>query len=111
MLLFLTFSLIINLSTDDKISLRSILPLFVNWFAKNWIAFLVISFFSREDLIKWVIDIHNSVNKELNKEILDYETATEIYMSGSENTPIFEMCFKLSVLIIILYFVYLVLKK
>lgn len=66
---------------------------------------------SRESLMKWVIDIHNIVNKELNKEILDYDTALDIYMSGSENTQLYEMCFKLSVLIVILYFVYLVLKK
>ena len=57
---------------------------------------------SREDLMKWVVDIHNSVNKELNKEVLDYDTAINIYISGSENTQIYEMCFKLSVLIIIL---------
>ena len=66
---------------------------------------------NRETLMKWVIDIHNSVNKELNKEILDYDTAIDIYMSGTENIQFYEMGFKLSVLIIILYFVYLVLKK
>jgi hypothetical protein len=66
---------------------------------------------NRESLMKWVVDIHNSVNKELNKDVLDYDTAIDIYISGSENTQIYEMCFKLSVLIIILYFVYLVLKK
>ena len=65
----------------------------------------------RESLMKWVVDIHNSVNKELNKEILDYDTAINIYMSGTENIQLYEMGFKLSVLIIILYFVYLVLKK
>ena len=51
-LLFFTFSLIIKLSTDESISLFSILPLLINWLAKNWIAFLIFSFFSGVDLIK-----------------------------------------------------------
>ena len=34
-LLFFTFSLIINLSTEESISLFSIFPLFINWLAKN----------------------------------------------------------------------------
>ena len=49
---FLTFSLIIKLSTDESISLFSILPLLINWLAKNFIAFLTISFFSGLDLIR-----------------------------------------------------------
>jgi len=66
---------------------------------------------SRDSLIKWVIDIHNKVNQDLNKPQLDYEEALSLYTSGNEYTPIFEMCFKLSVLIIILYFIYILLKK
>jgi hypothetical protein len=39
---------------------------------------------SRENLIKWVIDIHNEVNKSLNKPVLNYKDAlyemeTQIY--------------------------------
>ncbi len=49
---FFTFSSIINLSTEEIISFFSILPLFINWLAKNWIAFFAISFCFGVDFIK-----------------------------------------------------------
>ena len=59
--------------------------------------------------MKWVIDIHNKVNKELGKKELNYEEAAQFYVT--EDKPILDYCFKIVVLIIILYFLYYLLKK
>ena len=70
---------------------------------------------SRDSLVKWVFDIHNLVNDELGKESVSYEKALALYMRGinEPNQPaqLLDYCFKLAVLIIILYFLYLILKK
>ena len=64
---------------------------------------------SRDTLVKWVIDIHNQVNNELNKKEYTYEEALSLY---TEEPNVFgDYCFKLIVLIIILYFLYQVLKN
>tara|TARA_B110000285_G_scaffold51050_1_gene57991 strand:- start:1687 stop:2094 length:408 start_codon:yes stop_codon:yes gene_type:complete len=64
---------------------------------------------SRDSLVKWVIDIHNLVNDELGKDKVDYEKALSLYTN--EESKLVDHCFKLAVLIIILYFLYLILKK
>ena len=64
---------------------------------------------SRDSLVKWVIDIHNKVNKEKNKRELGYDEAIQLYLT--EEQPVLEYCFKILVLLIILYFLYRVLKK
>ena len=64
---------------------------------------------SRDTLIRWVIDIHNQVNNETNKKEYTYEEALDLYMKDYSNYG--NYCFKLIVLIIILYFLYQVLKK
>ena len=64
---------------------------------------------SRDSLVKWVIDVHNKVNKETNKRELRYDEAIQLYLT--EEQPVLEYCFKILVLIIILYFLYRVLKK
>ena len=66
---------------------------------------------SRDSLVKWVIDIHNLVNNELGKEKVSYEEALDLYTNESINSKSLDYCFKLAVLIIILYFLYLILKK
>ena len=67
---------------------------------------------SRESLVKWVIDIHNLVNNELSKEEVPYEKALSLYANGiSEPNQLLDYCFRLVVLLIILYFLYLILKK
>jgi len=69
---------------------------------------------SRDHLVKWLIDIHNKVNLETGKEIVPLEEALSLYMSGtndSNDSKSLDYCFKLAVLIIILYFLYLILKK
>ena len=63
----------------------------------------------RDTLVKWVIDIHNQVNKELGKKEYDYNEASQLYVT--EDKPILDYCFKLSVLVIILIFLYYLLKK
>ena len=64
---------------------------------------------SRDSLVKWVIDVHNKVNKESNKRELGYDEAIQLYLT--EEQPVLEYCFKILVLIIILYFLYRDLKK
>jgi hypothetical protein len=66
---------------------------------------------SRDSLVKWVIDIHNLVNNELSKEKVSYEEALSLYTNESINSKSLDYCFKLAVLIIILYFLYIILKK
>ena len=64
---------------------------------------------SRDTLVRWVIDIHNQVNTELNKKEYTYEEALSLY---TEEPPKFgDYCFKIIVLVIILYFLYQILKK
>tara|TARA_B100000900_G_scaffold118113_1_gene99563 strand:+ start:1649 stop:2083 length:435 start_codon:yes stop_codon:yes gene_type:complete len=64
---------------------------------------------SRDTLVRWVIDIHNQVNNELNKKEYTYEEALSLYTN--EHNVFGDYCFKIVVLIIILYFLYKVLKK
>jgi hypothetical protein len=66
---------------------------------------------SRDTLVRWVIDIHNQVNNETGKKEYTYEEAIDLYMSGPDNKILGDYLFKLAVLIIILYFVYRILKK
>ena len=64
---------------------------------------------NRDSLIKWAIDIHNSVNKETNKSELDYDKAIQLYLQ--DQTPYLDYCFKIVVLLCLLYFVYHCLKN
>jgi len=64
---------------------------------------------NRDTLVRWVIDIHNQVNNETGKKEYTYEEALDLY---NTKPKIFgDYLFKLIVLIIILYFLYQVLKK
>jgi hypothetical protein len=66
---------------------------------------------SRDTLIRWVIDIHNKVNNETGKKEYTYEEALSLY-TNSDDTKVFgDYLFKIAVLIIILYFLYQLLKK
>ena len=64
---------------------------------------------NRDSLVRWVIDIHNKVNKETGQKELEYEEAISLYLT--EENPIIDYCFKIIILLIILYFLYIVLKK
>jgi hypothetical protein len=64
---------------------------------------------SRDTLIRWVIDIHNQVNNELGKKEYSYIEALDLYTSTPREFG--DYLFKLAVLIIILYFLYQLLKK
>ena len=64
---------------------------------------------SRDTLIRWVIDIHNQVNNELGKKEYNYIEALDLYTSTPREFG--DYLFKLAVLIIILYFLYQLLKK
>ena len=63
---------------------------------------------SRDHLVKWLIDIHNKVNLETGKSEIPYEEALSLYTNGDVSLQsLIDYCFKLSVLVIILYFLYL----
>lgn len=64
---------------------------------------------NRDHLVKWLINIHNKVNLETGKAEVPYEEALSFYTNGSQH--LIDYCFKLSVLVIILYFLYIILKK
>ena len=64
---------------------------------------------NRDSLIKWAIDVHNSVNRETDKSELDYDKAIQLYLQ--DQTPYLDYCFKIAILLCLLYFVYHYLKK
>ena len=64
---------------------------------------------NRDSLVKWVIDIHNLVNNELGKDKVEYEEALSLHIN--EESKLVDYCFKGAVLIIILYFLYQILRK
>jgi len=65
---------------------------------------------NRESLIKWLIDIHNSVNEELGKPVVDYNTAIQLYLEDNQTTNS-EYIFKVIVLVSLLFFIYHFFKK
>lgn len=65
---------------------------------------------NRESLSKWLIDVHNSVNQELNKPILDYGTASDLYPLKQSNISN-NNSFKFIILLFILISIYFILKK
>ena len=92
-------------------SLQDVLPCdkCANNYKKNLIDYPIDNHLgNRDELIKWVIDIHNMVNKELDKSQLNYDDAIELY--SKTNDPILDYIFRILVLIIILYFLYIILK-
>jgi len=64
---------------------------------------------NRDALVKWVVDIHNTVNNELQKDQIGYEDAVNLYLN--EESHVLEYCFRLTVLAMILYFIYIIMKK
>ena len=65
---------------------------------------------NKESLIKWLIDIHNSVNEELEKPIMDYNTAIQLYLEDNQPTNT-EYIFKVVILVSLLFFIYHFFKK
>lgn len=66
---------------------------------------------SREDLIEWLIDIHNEVNKKNNKRIYTYKEVYDIYnkkydLGESKEKDYVGMCALVLLIIIICYYYY-----
>jgi hypothetical protein len=67
---------------------------------------------SREDLIEWLIDIHNEVNKKNNKRIYTYKEVYDIYNKmydlgeSKGNSDYVGMCALILLIIIICYYYY-----
>ena len=66
---------------------------------------------NKDSLVRWVIDIHNRVNTELNKPTLKHQEAIDLYLNSTGDNPMLEYSFKIIILLIILYFLYILLKK
>ena len=64
---------------------------------------------SRDSLIKWVIDIHNKVNKETGEKVLNYEEAISLY--SNEESSFIENCVKLTIVLLIILIIYLFSKS
>lgn len=62
---------------------------------------------SKNNLVKWLIDIHNSVNKNNNKQVLSYEQALKetlsLYEEGFTNWFIVYICIIIIIITITLY--------
>ena len=58
---------------------------------------------SRDNLINWLIDLHNEVNSRTGKKVLSYKEARSIYESGDAVVPV--------VVLLILIFVIIFLNK
>ena len=65
----------------------------------------------RDSLVKWVIDIHNQVNKESNKKQLDYQTAIDIHLYENYSHSILYYCSRIFVVIIIILMIYIIYQK
>ena len=80
-------------------------------YKRNIIEFPIDSALESKDLlIHWVIDIHNKVNKELNKPVLSYEEAIGLYLYQDNS---YQVCFKILVILVIILCLiyYLYIKK
>ena len=58
---------------------------------------------NKDKLVKWLIDIHNEVNRLLNKKIYSYDEALQIYKDiyVNKSTPL-KKCIKYSLLIFVI---------
>ena len=63
---------------------------------------------TRDSLIRWVIDIHNKVNNETKKPILEYQEALDLYLK--QQSPLLEYGFKVIILLIVLVVIYYLMK-
>ena len=66
---------------------------------------------NQESLMKWLIDVHNDVNQSKGKKIYDYDEALALYTNPSLFPDYVQSCFKLFVLLILLFFIYKIIKK
>ena len=84
--------------------------------AKNLLK-LPIRLKTRDDLIRWLIDIHNSVNKSNNKPVLSYQEVYDKYDKLYNQTDDFfndnklKICIALAIILIIGFYVYKIEKN
>tara|TARA_B100000902_G_C27300675_1_gene912599 strand:+ start:2117 stop:2533 length:417 start_codon:yes stop_codon:yes gene_type:complete len=65
---------------------------------------------NRDSLIRWVIDIHNDVNRDNNKKVYDYDEAIQLY-TQTQTPEYLDYCFRILVLFVVIYFAYKLLKN
>ena len=116
---YLSFGYPDNPTTEDKnnyktffLSLQHVLPCSIcaKHYSDNLVQYSLDEALQNKDsLIRWVIDIHNQVNTELNKKEYTYIEALDLYKSSMPDIQTYT--FKIIVLLILLGFLYLVIKK
>ena len=69
---------------------------------------------SRENLVKWLIDIHNEVNKYTHKPVLSYEEAMEVYVDAYKepiyNNPLFNYMVMIALVLALLILIYVFMR-
>ena len=121
----ITFNYPKNPSENDKNnyntffnSLKYVIPspICKEHYAKNLLK-LPIRLNTRDDLIRWLIDIHNSVNKSNNKPVLSYQEVYDKYDKLYNQTDDFfndnklKICIALAIILIIGFYVYKIEKS
>ena len=121
----ITFNYPKNPSENDKNnyntffnSLKYVIPCPIckEHYAKNLLK-LPIRLNTRDDLIRWLIDIHNSVNKSNNKPVLSYQEVYDKYDKLYNQTDDFfndnklKICIALAIILIIGFYVYKIEKN
>ena len=61
---------------------------------------------NRDVLVRWVIDIHNSVNEAQGKKIYEYDEAIRLYTT-KDNSTVFTVVF----IALLIFLIYYILKK
>ena len=61
---------------------------------------------NRDALVRWVIDIHNSVNEAQGKKIYEYDEAIRLYTT-KDNSTVFTVVF----IALLIFLIYYILKK
>lgn len=57
---------------------------------------------SRKTVIKWLIDLHNSVNRRLGKRVLSYKEVYAIYEQKNDNSALFATTILCTVMLVLL---------
>ena len=65
---------------------------------------------TRDELVRWLIDLHNKVNAQTGKRILSYEEAISIYLPPDE-LPKTSYTLPITVLILLIIIVILIIKN
>lgn len=114
---YLSFGYPVNPTTEQKnqyktffLSLQHVLPcsLCSKHYSENLMKYsLDEALMNKDALVRWVIDIHNSVNEMKGKKIYEYDEAIRLYTTKDNSTNFFTIVF----IAVIIFLIYHILKK